>query len=251
MMVPADRRRCSRSTTKAAPSPIASAPDLEDIVGQEQLLGPDAPSGAHGQPGKARLHDPVGAAWLREDHHRPAPRGRTAWRSSRCPRRSPAWPTCARCSPPPPSAREIGQGTLLFVDEIHRFNRAQQDCFLPYVEDGTIVLIGATTENPSFELNGALLSRCQVFVLRRLDDAALRTLLDRAEELTGHALPLEAAAVDALIAMADGDGRYLLNLAEQTPRPPTGSDRWTRPGSPRWCRNGPRCTTRPRRATTT
>ena len=80
--------------------------------------------------------------------------------------------------------REIGQGTLLFVDEIHRFNRAQQDSFLPYVEDGTVVLVGATTENPSFELNGALLSRCQVMVLRRLDEAALGELLARAESLT-------------------------------------------------------------------
>ncbi|SDE24953.1 replication-associated recombination protein A [Glycomyces harbinensis] len=111
--------------------------------------------------------------------------------------------------------REIGQGTMLFVDEIHRFNRAQQDSFLPYVEDGTVVLIGATTENPSFELNGALLSRCQVFVLKRLDDTALRTLLDRAEAETGRPLPLDADAREALTAMADGDGRYLLNLAEQ------------------------------------
>lgn len=111
--------------------------------------------------------------------------------------------------------REIGQGTLLFVDEIHRFNRAQQDSFLPYVEDGTIVLVGATTENPSFELNGALLSRCQVLVLKRLDEPALRTLISRSEQLAGHELPLDPAAVESLIALADGDGRYLLNLAEQ------------------------------------
>ena len=111
--------------------------------------------------------------------------------------------------------REVGQGTLLFVDEIHRFNRAQQDSFLPYVEDGTIVLVGATTENPSFELNAALLSRCQVFVLRRLDEAALTTLVERAERLVGEALPLDADARQALIAMADGDGRYLLNIVEQ------------------------------------
>lgn len=111
--------------------------------------------------------------------------------------------------------REIGQGTLLFVDEIHRFNRAQQDSFLPFVEDGTIVLVGATTENPSFELNGALLSRCQVFVLRRLDEAALDTLIGRAEELLGGALPLDADARRSLVAMADGDGRYLLNMIEQ------------------------------------
>ncbi len=111
--------------------------------------------------------------------------------------------------------RRLGSGTVLFVDEIHRFNRAQQDGFLPVVEDGTLVLVGATTENPSFALNGALLSRCQVLVLRRLDDAALELLLGRAEALAGRALPLDAAARAALRAMADGDGRYLLNMAEQ------------------------------------
>ena len=111
--------------------------------------------------------------------------------------------------------RDMGQGTLLFVDEIHRFNRAQQDGFLPYVEAGTVTLVGATTENPSFELNGALLSRCAVMVLHRLDEVAAETLLQRAEQDTGRKLPLEARARSALIDMADGDGRYLLNLAEQ------------------------------------
>jgi len=111
--------------------------------------------------------------------------------------------------------RTAGQGTLLFVDEIHRFNRAQQDGFLPFVEEGVVTLIGATTENPSFELNGALLSRCQVMVLKRLDDAALEDLLIRAEALMKKALPLDAAAREALRAMADGDGRYVLNLAEE------------------------------------
>ncbi len=110
--------------------------------------------------------------------------------------------------------RARGQGTLLFVDEVHRFNRAQQDAFLPYVEDGTVVLVGATTENPSFELNAALLSRCQVQVLKRLDTDALAALLARAEREVGRSLPLDADARAALIAMADGDGRYLLNLAE-------------------------------------
>lgn len=110
--------------------------------------------------------------------------------------------------------REMGQGTLLFVDEIHRFNRAQQDGFLPFVEDGTVVLVGATTENPSFELNAALLSRAQVMVLRRLDDAALETLLERVEAAEGRALPLKPEARAALRAMADGDGRYLLNMAD-------------------------------------
>lgn len=110
--------------------------------------------------------------------------------------------------------KEAGQGTLLFVDEIHRFNRAQQDGFLPFVEDGTVILVGATTENPSFELNGALLSRCQVLVLHRLDDGALEILIARAEAAIGHALPLEDDARAALKAMADGDGRYFLNLVE-------------------------------------
>src|SRR5277367_648837 len=110
--------------------------------------------------------------------------------------------------------RMAGQATLLFVDEIHRFNRAQQDGFLPFVEEGIVTLVGATTENPSFELNGALLSRCQVYVLKRLDDAALEQLLDKAEAHEGHALPLEPEARGALLALADGDGRYLLTLAE-------------------------------------
>jgi putative ATPase len=104
---------------------------------------------------------------------------------------------------------------LLFVDEIHRFNRAQQDGFLPVVEEGTVTLIGATTENPSFALNGALLSRCQVLVLRRLDDAALDLLLSRAETELHRSMPLTPEARIALRAMADGDGRYLLNMAEQ------------------------------------
>ena len=111
--------------------------------------------------------------------------------------------------------REAGQGTLLFIDEIHRFNRAQQDGFLPYVENGTVILVGATTENPSFELNAALLSRCQVLVLNRLDDRALEELLSRAEDDTAKALPVDMDARAALRAMADGDGRYLLNLAEE------------------------------------
>ncbi len=111
--------------------------------------------------------------------------------------------------------RQAGRGTLLFIDEIHRFNRAQQDGFLPYVEDGTVILVGATTENPSFELNAALLSRCQVFVLNRLDEAALDTLVERAEEAEGRGLPLDGDARVALRAMADGDGRFVLNLAEE------------------------------------
>jgi len=110
--------------------------------------------------------------------------------------------------------RRIDRQTLLFVDEIHRFNRAQQDGFLPFVEDGTVVLVGATTENPSFELNAALLSRAQVLILNRLDAAALGKLLGRAEELEGRPLPLTPEAREALVATADGDGRFLLNQAE-------------------------------------
>src|SRR3984885_6126297 len=108
--------------------------------------------------------------------------------------------------------RAQGQGTLLFIDEVHRFNRAQQDVLLPYVEDGTVTLIGATTENPSFELNDALLSRSQVLVLKRLDDAGLELLLERAESMAKKTLPLTDDAHIALKAMADGDGRYVLTM---------------------------------------
>jgi putative ATPase len=111
--------------------------------------------------------------------------------------------------------RASGKGTLLFVDEIHRFNRAQQDGFLPYVEQGVVTLVGATTENPSFEINAALLSRAQVFVLKRLDEAALELLLQRAEALLQRKLPLTDAARIALCNLADGDGRYLLTLSEE------------------------------------
>lgn len=111
--------------------------------------------------------------------------------------------------------REQGKGTLLFIDEIHRFNRAQQDSFLPHMEDGTITLVGATTENPSFELNGAVLSRASVLVFHRLNEAALEELLGRAEREEGWSLPLDADAREALIVMADGDGRAAINLAEE------------------------------------
>ncbi len=111
--------------------------------------------------------------------------------------------------------REMGKGTLLFVDEVHRFNRAQQDSFLPVMEDGTVVLVGATTENPSFELNAALLSRARVLVFKSLDEAAVGRLLSRAEEIEGRALPLDDEARASLIRMADGDGRASLTLAEE------------------------------------
>ncbi len=110
--------------------------------------------------------------------------------------------------------RQTGKATILFVDEIHRFNRSQQDGFLPYVEDGTVVLVGATTENPSFELNAALLSRCKVFVLKRLTAEALESIICRAEKLLGRTLPVTKDAREQLKAMADGDGRYLSNMLE-------------------------------------
>src|SRR5690242_20799748 len=111
--------------------------------------------------------------------------------------------------------RETGKGTLLFVDEVHRFNRAQQDSFLPVMEDGTVVLVGATTENPSFELNAALLSRSRVLVFHSLDATAIEKLYAHAEEVEGRKLPLDAEARAALVRMADGDGRAALTLAEE------------------------------------
>jgi putative ATPase len=113
------------------------------------------------------------------------------------------------------SRRETGKGTLLFIDEIHRFNRSQQDSFLPHMEDGTITLVGATTENPSFELNGALLSRALVLVFHRLDEAALERLLARAEQEEARPLPLDAEARETLKAMGDGDGRTVFNMVEE------------------------------------
>ena len=206
-----------------APRPLADRlrpQRLEEIVGQDHLIGPNAPIGRMlaarqissmilwGPPGcgkttlarliaeKVDLHFEMlsaifsGVAELRKIFEAAKQR------------------------------RLMGRGTLLFIDEIHRFNRSQQDGFLPHVEDGTIVLVGATTENPSFELNAALLSRCQVFVLNRLHEGDLETLLKRAEELMGFSLPLNVEARIALIAMADGDGRYLLNMAEELFRLP-------------------------------
>jgi putative ATPase len=206
--------------------PEASVPDsapladrlrpqrLEDVVGQEHLTGPEGAIGRMvaagklasmilwGPPGTGKttiarlLADAVGMRFVAI---------------------SAVFSGVADLKKVFAEAREharLGRQTLLFVDEIHRFNRAQQDGFLPYVENGTVVLVGATTENPSFELNAALVSRAQVLILNRLDATALGKLLDRAEAIMDRPLPLTPDARDALIATADGDGRFLLNQAE-------------------------------------
>ena len=205
---------------RAAPAENAPLADrlrparLEDVVGQEHLTGPEGAIGRMvaagklasmilwGPPGTGKttiarlLADAVGMRFVAI---------------------SAVFSGVADLKKVFAEAREharIGKQTLLFVDEIHRFNRAQQDGFLPYVEDGTVVLVGATTENPSFELNAALLSRAQVLILNRLDSAALSKLIDRAEALEGRALPLTPPAREALVATADGDGRFILNQAE-------------------------------------
>ncbi|MDF2764736.1 MAG: ATPase, family [Rhodospirillales bacterium] len=201
-----------------APRPLADRlrpQRLEEVVGQDHLLKPDAPIGrmvAKGRLASMILWGPPGCgkttiARLLAEHTNLEFQPLSAVFSGVADLR--------KVFDQAKKLRAAGRGTLLFVDEIHRFNRAQQDSFLPYVEDGTVILIGATTENPSFELNGALLSRCQVFVLNRLDEAALEALLQRAEAEMAKPLPLVPEARQAIKAMADGDGRYVLNLAEE------------------------------------
>ncbi|HYC05751.1 MAG TPA: replication-associated recombination protein A [Azospirillaceae bacterium] len=201
-----------------APRPLADRlrpKSLEEVVGQQHLLGPQGPIGRMvaarrlssmvlwGPPGCGKTTTARLLAHATDLHFEPL----SAVFSGVADLRKVFEAAKAR--------RAAGQGTLLFIDEIHRFNRSQQDGFLPYVEDGTVTLIGATTENPSFELNAALLSRCQVFVLNRLDEPALESLIKRAEGETGRTLPVDENARQAVKAMADGDGRYLLNLVEE------------------------------------
>jgi putative ATPase len=202
----------------SAPRPLADRlrpQQLGEVVGQDHLLAPDAPIGrmvAHRRMASMILWGPPGC-------------GKTTIARLLAEASDLAFEPLSAVFSGVADLRKVfdrakqrrssGQGTLLFVDEVHRFNKAQQDGFLPYVEDGTVVLIGATTENPSFELNAALLSRCQVMVLRRLDETALQELVARAEREVGRPLPLQPEAREALLAMADGDGRYLLNLVEE------------------------------------
>jgi len=202
----------------AGPRPLADRlrPErLAQVVGQEHLLGPDGPLGAMiaggtlssiilwGPPGVGKTTIARLLAAETDLHFEQVSAIFTGMADLR------------RVFDSARLRRQQGRGTLLFVDEIHRFNKAQQDGFLPYMEDGTIVLVGATTENPSFELNAALLSRAQVLVLRRLTPADLERLAQRAEAALGRRLPLDPHAREALIEMADGDGRALLNLVEQ------------------------------------
>jgi putative ATPase len=208
--------------TKAPEGPAASAPladrlrpqSLEEVVGQEHLTGPDGAIGrmvAAGRLSSMILWGPPGTGKTTIAR---LLAGAVGMRFVAISAVFSGVADLKKVFAEARTAARAGQQTLLFVDEIHRFNRAQQDGFLPYVEDGTVTLVGATTENPSFELNAALLSRCQVLILRRLDHKALAELIRRAEAIEDRSLPVTQEARDALIASADGDGRFLLNQVE-------------------------------------
>ncbi len=201
-----------------APRPLADRlrpKTLSEVIGQDQVLGSDAPLGtmlASGTLSSLIFWGPPGVgkttiARLLADE--------TDLHFVQISAIFTGVPDLRKVFEAAKMRRQNGKGTLLFVDEIHRFNKAQQDGFLPHMEDGTILLVGATTENPSFELNAAVLSRSQVFILKRLDLRDLELLAQRAEKELGKALPLDGPARDALLEMADGDGRALLNLIEQ------------------------------------
>lgn len=205
-------------TAKEAPRPLADRlrpRKLSDVIGQSQVIGPDAPLTVMleaGSLGSVIFWGPPGVgkttiARLLADE--------TDLHFVQISAIFSGVPELRKVFDAAKQRRKTGQGTLLFVDEIHRFNKAQQDGFLPHMEDGTILLVGATTENPSFELNAALLSRAQVLVLERLDLADLERLAQRAEVELGRTLPLDGPARENLLEMADGDGRALLNLVEQ------------------------------------
>ncbi|MEO1239753.1 MAG: AAA family ATPase, partial [Pseudomonadota bacterium] len=205
------------ATTQTGPRPLADRlrpTALADVIGQDHLLGADGPLGtmlAARQLGSVILWGPPGT-------------GKTTIARLLADETDLTFVQISAIFSGVGELKKVfeaarlrhsgGQGTLLFVDEIHRFNKAQQDGFLPYMEDGTILLVGATTENPSFELNRALLSRAQVMVLERLDLAALERIAQRAEAEVGP-LPLNGPARETLLELADGDGRALLNLIEQ------------------------------------
>ena len=206
------------SAASNAPRPLADRlrpAALQDVIGQDHLLGPDAPLGsmlASGNLSSLILWGPPGVgkttiARLLADA--------TDLHFVQISAIFTGVADLKKVFETAKLRRQTGRGTLLFVDEIHRFNKAQQDGFLPHMEDGTILLVGATTENPSFELNAALLSRAQVLVLERLGLADLERLAQRAEHDLGRALPLDGPAREAMLEMADGDGRALLNLVEQ------------------------------------